>query len=207
MAGDVLVLGTLAATESGNDTASLTGAVPIQGTVAAPEGADTAALTGTVLVQGSFAATENADVAAMAGEGALPNIVGSFAATEASDSASISGVVPITGTLEANETGDSASFASIEISELPSTGGGPKFGEPAKRQQGEAEGANLRIVLLLNPGTALGIEAAVPAPVETGLSLQANRAFARRAYAYRPGKAFGAWSLTEEEEWLLLLAA
>ena len=61
--------GTLAATESGADTAALAGDVLIDGSLAATEsGGDTAALAGDVLIAGTFAATESgADVAAIQG--------------------------------------------------------------------------------------------------------------------------------------------
>lgn len=70
LSGDVLVAGSLAVTESGADTAALAGDVLVDGTLAATEsGADIAALAGDVLIDGTLAATESgADVAAIFGE-------------------------------------------------------------------------------------------------------------------------------------------
>jgi hypothetical protein len=206
-AGDVLVNGNVAATESGNDVAAFEGAVQVRGAVAASEGADTASLQGDVLIRGTLAATEAGDMASFAGEGAVPPIVGTFNASEGADAGSFAGDVAISGALAASEAGDSAHLTNVEVSEQPSGGIGSRFGEPGQRQEGKAEGANLRIVLLLNPGTAAGLVAELPEPVDTGLPERANRAFARRAYSLKPGKAQGVLGMTEEEQWLLLLAA
>lgn len=83
--------GTLAATESGSDTAALAGDVLVEGSLAATEsGSDTATFAGVALVSGALAATEAAN-----------------------DSAAVSGVVLVTGALDATETGsDTAAFAS-----------------------------------------------------------------------------------------------
>lgn len=112
LVGDVLVTGTLAATESGSDTAALTGDVLVGGALAVTEtGADTAALAGDVLIDGALAAVESgADTAAFSG--AVP-VVGTLAATETgSDTAALAGYVPVLGLLAATETGaDTAALA------------------------------------------------------------------------------------------------
>lgn len=79
------ITGTLAAQETGSDTASISGAVAVTGTLAAQEtGSDTFAASGT---------TENARTGTLAAQ------------EEGSDTASMSGTVSITGTLAAHETG------------------------------------------------------------------------------------------------------
>ena len=115
ISGDVLVKGALAATESGADTASISGDVLVKGALAATEsGADSAALAGKVFVEGALSASESgADTAALAGD---VLVKGALAAAESgSDSASFigEGFVPTsTGTLAASESGsDTASIA------------------------------------------------------------------------------------------------
>lgn len=114
LAGDVLIDGSLAATESGGDTAALAGDVLIAGTFAATEsGADVAAIEGTAqqVSTGSLAATESgADTASIAG---TVLVEGALAATESgSDTAAIAGDVPVSGTLAATESGtDTAALA------------------------------------------------------------------------------------------------
>lgn len=112
--GAVRLDGALAATESGQDTAAFAGSVPISGTLAATEaGSDTAAMSGDVLVRGSLAATESGpDIAVFSGS-APAEISGSLAATESgADTASLSGLVRVSGALAASESGqDSAAFA------------------------------------------------------------------------------------------------
>lgn len=114
LAGDVLIDGSLAATESGGDTAALAGDVLIAGTFAATEsGADVAAIQGTAqqVSTGSLAATESgADTASIAG---TVLVEGALAATESgSDTAAIAGDVPVSGTLAATESGtDTAALA------------------------------------------------------------------------------------------------
>ena len=63
------VTGTLAASESGADTAAMAGVVPVSGVLAAAEsGADTASLAGAVVVSGAMAASEaGGDTASMTG--------------------------------------------------------------------------------------------------------------------------------------------
>jgi hypothetical protein len=116
--GDVFIDGALAATESGSDTAALTGTVadaggPVSGALAATEsGSDTASIAGAVLVEGALSASESgADTAAIAGD---VLVQGSIAATETgSDTASLAGDVLVQGTLAATETGsDTAAFSS-----------------------------------------------------------------------------------------------
>jgi hypothetical protein len=67
--GTVRVAGSIAATETGADTAALTGAVRVAGALAAPEtGGDTAALVGAVRIAGALGSTESgADVCAIVG--------------------------------------------------------------------------------------------------------------------------------------------
>lgn len=106
--------GTLAATESGSDTASIAGDVLVSGALASSEsGSDTAALTGDVLVSGSLAVTESgSDAAAFTGTASVTR-TGSLAATESgSDTAAVAGLVLVRGTLAAAESGaDTAAFA------------------------------------------------------------------------------------------------
>lgn len=112
MTGTVKVQGTLAATESGADTASMAGKVAVKGTLAASEaGADTAAIAGTVKVTGTLAAAESgADTASMAGQ---VKVQGSLAASESgADVAAMAGQVKVQGTLAASESGaDTAAFS------------------------------------------------------------------------------------------------
>lgn len=106
--GSATVSGTLAATESGADSAALAGKVLVEGALSASEsGADTAALAGDVLVKGALAASESGnDSASFIGEGFVPTATGTLAASESgSDTASIAGKVYIAGTLSAVEGG------------------------------------------------------------------------------------------------------
>lgn len=109
------ITGNLAATESGTDTAALSGNVLVKGALAATEGSDTAALTGDLLVQGALAATEGSDTAEFLGSGATPAITGTLAATEGSDTAAITGKVYVSGTLSAVEGGLDAFVATGNI--------------------------------------------------------------------------------------------
>lgn len=124
-AGGSGVTGSLAATESGSDTASFSGAVEVSGSLAASEtGSDTAAISGTVKVQGSLSATEaGSDAAAFSGTVTAAAITGTLAATETgSDTASLSGTVEVSGSLDATETGaDVAAFAGF-ASQAENTG-------------------------------------------------------------------------------------
>lgn len=80
------VTGTLAATESGDDSASLVGSV---------------------VVQGLLAATESGDDSATIIGGTPPGVSGSLAVTESgADSAAIAGAVLVSGALAAVESGD-----------------------------------------------------------------------------------------------------
>jgi len=108
------ISGSLAATETGTDTASINGKVNVRGNLAATEtGTDTAAFAGTVsnaAITGSFAATETgSDTASFA---AKVVVSGSLAASESGvDSAQIAGKILVTGQLAATETGsDTAGF-------------------------------------------------------------------------------------------------
>lgn len=125
--GGGTITGSVAATETGSDTASLAGQVVISGTLAATEtGADTAAIAGQVSISGSTPITETtADTAAITGQ---VIISGAMAATESgSDTAAIYAArPPITGSLTATESGsDTAYITNITaIPSLPDTGGG-----------------------------------------------------------------------------------
>ena len=108
--------GALSATESGSDTASLSGAVLVQGYLSAPEtGSDTASMAGAVMVRGALAATESGSDTASFVASAPTIATGTLAATEAgSDTAFLNGssVVIATGTMAGIESGqDSASMA------------------------------------------------------------------------------------------------
>lgn len=118
IAGDILVQGSLSITETGSDTLAINGTVgnaAITGSLAATEvGSDTASINGDVFISGSLAATETGtDSAVIAG-----NILvqGSLSAAETgNDTASINGTAgftAVTGSLAANEAGtDSAVIA------------------------------------------------------------------------------------------------
>lgn len=105
--GDVLVQGSLAVTETGSDTAAINGIVvaAITGSLAATEvGTDTASISGDVLIQGSLDATETGSDSAVINGKVL--VQGALNASETgSDTANISGNVLITGSLSATESG------------------------------------------------------------------------------------------------------
>lgn len=86
-AGKVIVRGTIAATESGVDIAAFAGDVLVQGALAASEtGSDAAAIVGKVIVQGALAASESGvDVAQFTGSVSTSGITGTLAAVEAGD--------------------------------------------------------------------------------------------------------------------------
>jgi hypothetical protein len=118
LVGDVLVEGSLAATESGSDVAALIGVALVSGTLAATEtGDDAAVIAGSVLAQGTLAATESgSDAAAI--EGVTVNVAtGSLAATESgSDTAEIVGATLAQGTLAATESGaDAAAITGLAL--------------------------------------------------------------------------------------------
>jgi len=103
--GNVIVAGALAATETGSDSAAIAGKVYVSGDLAATEaGSDSASISGNVLVSGSLAATETGqDTAAIAG-----NVItnGILAAVETgSDTASLVGKVIVKGQVTAVESG------------------------------------------------------------------------------------------------------
>jgi len=112
------ISGSLAATETGADTASINGKVAVSGSLAATEtGADTAAFNGTITnptITGSFAATEiGTDTASILG-GVL--IQGSLNAIEiGSDTSSINGKVLVQGSLNAIETGQDSLSVSGKV--------------------------------------------------------------------------------------------
>lgn len=95
VAGAGTVTGSIAATETGSDTASLMGQVVVSGILAATEtGADTAAIAGQVPISGSALITEaGADTASVTGQ---VTISGALAATESgSDTAYITNIAVI----------------------------------------------------------------------------------------------------------------
>jgi hypothetical protein len=117
------VTGTLAASESGADTAALTGRVLVKGSASASEtGADSAAATGRVLVKGALAASEEgADTAVITGSSGLPVIDGFMSVNESAigDSAAVTGRVLVKGTMSAVESGQD-SAAVVGTGPLPS---------------------------------------------------------------------------------------
>lgn len=90
-----ILTGTLAGTESGSDTASITGLVEITGSLAATEiGSDTFAAAGDVVISGSLAAQESGSDTFAASGTVLAVINGSISAQETgSDSLAASGTV------------------------------------------------------------------------------------------------------------------
>ena len=102
---DGTIYGSLAATESGSDTAAFTGVAFVVGSLATSEsGSDTAAFTGTNLAQGALAATESgADTAAFTGSSGTIAILA--AVETGSDTASFSGVAFVSGSLATSESG------------------------------------------------------------------------------------------------------
>lgn len=111
ISGKVIVSGSINATESGNDSAAISGKVLISGSLAATEsGSDTAALSGKVIVFGSLSATESGSDSASISGNVL--VSGSISATESGvDVAAILGKIFVSGSLNASETGqDIANF-------------------------------------------------------------------------------------------------
>lgn len=110
------VSGSLSATESGSDTAAISGTVKVQGALSASEvGSDTSAIAGAVRVSGSLSVTESgSDTAAIVGGSVA---TGSLNATETgSDTAAVSGVVLVQGSLSTAEAGsDTASLAGVVV--------------------------------------------------------------------------------------------
>jgi hypothetical protein len=93
----VFVAGTIAATESTADSATITGDVFVAGSlIAAESGSDTLAATGTVLVAGSLSATEVSP-----------------------DTAEASGSVLVAGDLAAEETGEDTFAATSQTASTP----------------------------------------------------------------------------------------
>lgn len=109
--GQVSITGSISATETGLDTASVSGKVLISGTISAVEtGSDTASFSGAVLITGSLSAFETGqDTASISGN---VLITGSVAANETGqDTSAISGNVLISGSIGATEIGnDIAAF-------------------------------------------------------------------------------------------------
>lgn len=104
--------GDLSVTESGSDTAALSGVVVVAGSLSASEsGSDTAALAGTVLVSGALAVSEvGSDTAAISGSQVA---TGNLSISETgSDTAALAGTVLVHGALTVSEVGsDTASLA------------------------------------------------------------------------------------------------
>lgn len=155
ISGDVLVKGALAATESGSDSAAIAGKVLVGGALSVSEsGADTAALAGDVLVRGALAASETGnDSASFIGEGFVPTATGTLAASESgSDTASIAGKVYIAGTLSAVEGGLDGFAASGNILVQ---------GTLAASETGDDTAAFVQETLTLTPADLNAIAAAV----------------------------------------------
>lgn len=98
--------GSLASTESGSDAASLSASVLVAGSLAATEaGADTAALSASALAQGALSATETgADT--LAATGSMTALAGTLSATESgADAAAMTGTALAQGALAAAEAG------------------------------------------------------------------------------------------------------
>ncbi len=120
--GEAGVSGDLAATESGDDTATVSVATSVSSALSAMEaGADAAALEGAIVVSGSIGPTEVGEDTAAASGGVA--IAGFLAAGEAGqDSASASGIVgdvpagSVIGTLSATEAGqDSVAISGVIV--------------------------------------------------------------------------------------------
>lgn len=109
LSGQIVVQGALAATETGTDTAAISGssAVTISGSLAATEaGNDSAAAIGTVLVQGALAVTEVGNDTAVINGSSTIITTGSVNATEAgSDTAAMTGAVLVQALIDAAEQG------------------------------------------------------------------------------------------------------
>ena len=155
ISGDVLVKGALVATESGADSAAIAGGVLVEGALSTSEsGADAAALAGDVLVKGALAAAESGnDTASFIGEGFVPTATGTLAASESgSDTASMAGRVYIAGTLSAVEGGLDGFAASGNILVK---------GALAVSETGEDTAAFVQETLTLTPADLNAIAAAV----------------------------------------------
>lgn len=116
--GGSAVTGTIDASESGSDTASLTGVVRVSGAISAAEtGADAASVSGDVHVAGSLVVSESgADVAAIIGGLVTPTTTGTISAIEAgSDTASMSGDVSVRGSISVAEVGADTALLSGDI--------------------------------------------------------------------------------------------
>lgn len=141
LASGTTITGTLVAQETGSDTLSATGTVPVSGSLSTQEtgadtfsatgsatagvvgtmtaqeaGTDTFSSTGTVLIQGTFV-TQETGVDSFASTGSVL-VQGVFAAQEAgNDLFAASGVVPITGTMSVQETG-SDTFSATSVAKV-----------------------------------------------------------------------------------------
>lgn len=101
------VTGSLSASESGSDSAEISGAVEAKASVSGSETAvDSTTAAGTVSVIGSMNFTESgADSAAFSGSVTYPDINGNLSATESgADSASVTGVISVNASLSATES-------------------------------------------------------------------------------------------------------
>ncbi len=106
--GAVLVSGAMSVTESGADAAIIVGGNILAGYMVAQEsGSDTAAASGAVVVSGAMAASEaGADGFAASGIIGSSDIIGNVAALESgADSIVVSGVVIVSGSMAAVEVG------------------------------------------------------------------------------------------------------
>lgn len=110
------VAGSLAAAETGSDTASFSGAVLAQAALAAAEsGSDTASISASALVQAALAAAESgSDTAAITGS-VVPTAGAYLAAVETgSDTASLSASAAVQAVLGAIESASDAAAASVQ---------------------------------------------------------------------------------------------
>ena len=134
IAGDVLVAGSLAATESGADVAAFAGDVLVSGALAAIEsGADTAAIVGAVRVTGTLAATESGqDTAHFTSQSVA---IGSLTAVETGgDTAAFAGTVLVSGHIAANESPDTAAFTGTVEGAAPGVTPAGKSGRGKRRR-------------------------------------------------------------------------
>ena len=107
--------GTLAATETGSDTAALAGRVVVGGVLSATEsGADTAASSGKIVVTGTLAVNEaGTDTAALAGRVLVAGLLGAVEA--GTDTTAMTGKTLVAGLMAAIEGGEDASAVNGQI--------------------------------------------------------------------------------------------
>jgi hypothetical protein len=101
--------GTMAPTESGSDTASISGTVAVSGALAATEsGDDTSSMSGTVAISGTLDATDSGDdIMVASGTVTDPSVTGTMDAVEVGDDTfDGAGNVLVSGVLDATDAGD-----------------------------------------------------------------------------------------------------